>query len=356
MIETTTAREGAVRNGYEPARMPGKQQLLAAFAAAERLPALRHTRDRVLALVEDPSATLRDIARAVEMDGVISLVVLREAAAISPSGRSTSTDVVHAIDSLPRGILIKVLREMPVYDFFERSDALAAAAGRLRGHGLAVQRAALDICNMTDRPASSAVMVAALVHDIGKIVLTYAYDGYARLLDLPAEPAERLRYEISTFGIDHAVVGATCLRRMGLAADLLTAVADHHSPEATDSAAVIRLADMIAHYEAGRAVAPREIISTAVKLELRAEDVRELLALDRPDSPSRPRNPEPCPMSARQLEILRLLRAGMVYKQIAGELGLSVSTVRSHAHAIFVKLSVVDRTQAVLAAADRGWI
>ena len=43
-------------------------------------------------------------------------------------------------------------------------------------------------------------------------------------------------------------------------------------------------------------------------------------------SSQRPRSVEPCPLSARELEVLKRLAQGMVYKQIALELSLSTST------------------------------
>ena len=73
-------------------------------------------------------------------------------------------------------------------------------------------------------------------------------------------------------------------------------------------------------------------------------------------SNARPRAVEPCPLSTRELEVLKRLAQGMVYKQIAHELSLSTSTVRTHLHNIYGKLGAVDRAQAVLYATERGWL
>ena len=59
---------------------------------------------------------------------------------------------------------------------------------------------------------------------------------------------------------------------------------------------------------------------------------------------------------AREVDVLKRLAKGMVYKQIASELGLSTSTVRTHLHNIYGKLGAVDRAQAVLIATERGWL
>ena len=70
----------------------------------------------------------------------------------------------------------------------------------------------------------------------------------------------------------------------------------------------------------------------------------------------RRRASEPCPLSMREIDALRGLAEGKVYKQIAAELSLSVSTVRTHLHNVYRKIGAVDRAQAVLIARDRGWL
>jgi DNA-binding NarL/FixJ family response regulator len=70
----------------------------------------------------------------------------------------------------------------------------------------------------------------------------------------------------------------------------------------------------------------------------------------------RPRQIDVCPMSPRELEVVRRLAQGMLCKQIAHELGLSASTVRQHLHNVYPKLGAVDRAQAVLIATKNGWI
>lgn len=55
-------------------------------------------------------------------------------------------------------------------------------------------------------------------------------------------------------------------------------------------------------------------------------------------------------LTARQLEVLRLLSDGMSNKEIGRALGLSDKTVKAHVTVIFKTLNVVNRTQAASAA------
>ncbi|ACJ30188.1 DNA-binding response regulator, LuxR family [Shewanella piezotolerans WP3] len=54
-------------------------------------------------------------------------------------------------------------------------------------------------------------------------------------------------------------------------------------------------------------------------------------------------------LSPRQHSILMMFADGLLNKQIAYELGLSEATIKAHASAIFLKLGVHTRTQAVIA-------
>ncbi len=52
-------------------------------------------------------------------------------------------------------------------------------------------------------------------------------------------------------------------------------------------------------------------------------------------------------LSNRENEILQLLAKGLLYKEIANDLSISVATVRQHIHHIYEKLHVQNRTEAI---------
>ncbi len=53
-------------------------------------------------------------------------------------------------------------------------------------------------------------------------------------------------------------------------------------------------------------------------------------------------------LTKREHEILALLAKGYLYKEIADQLGITLSTVRAHLHAVYEKLHVQTRTEAVV--------
>lgn len=61
-------------------------------------------------------------------------------------------------------------------------------------------------------------------------------------------------------------------------------------------------------------------------------------------------------LSAREREVLHLLVQGHSNKGIAAALGITEATVKSHVSVILLRLKVEDRTQAVVAALQRGLV
>jgi DNA-binding NarL/FixJ family response regulator len=52
-------------------------------------------------------------------------------------------------------------------------------------------------------------------------------------------------------------------------------------------------------------------------------------------------------LTAREQRVLDLLAQGLAYKQIGGEMGISINTIRTHLRHIYEKLHVQSRTEAV---------
>jgi DNA-binding NarL/FixJ family response regulator len=65
---------------------------------------------------------------------------------------------------------------------------------------------------------------------------------------------------------------------------------------------------------------------------------------------------QPDPLSPKELQVLRLVASGRSNTEIAALLGNSEGVIKNHCSAIFSKMGVRDRTQAVLRSIDLGWI
>jgi ATP/maltotriose-dependent transcriptional regulator MalT len=62
----------------------------------------------------------------------------------------------------------------------------------------------------------------------------------------------------------------------------------------------------------------------------------------------------PDPLTPRELEVLMLICSGLSNQQIADHLVVGVSTVKKHINALYSKLAVTSRSQAILRAQELG--
>lgn len=332
------------------------RRLTAAFEALELFPALSESRNRVLRLVREERSSIGEVVSAVESDVALVTTVLRMANRAAGKHKGRVGSVPEAVEVLtPEGVEQLVSRAN-VFDFFERVPAWDSNPERFRLHAVATQAAADRLARELDFPKRDELLTAALLHDIGKLVLLHAYPAYPEQIHGQAKtPEERVHRERRELGVDHALVGGVLARRWGMPNSLAKAIERHHSDEAEGLAAMVRLADMLAHYGHGHGVDPNALLGAARTLEMTPEQLRGLM-YELPFSGGGKRHVDPCPLSGRELDVLKKLAEGKVYKQIAQELELSTSTVRTHLHNTYAKLGANDRAQAVLIATDRGWI
>ncbi len=333
------------------------QRLTAAFDALEVFPALAESRNRLLALIAEDRPSIGDVVTAIESDVALVISVLRLANRVDGPRRGQVDSVVAAVEVLSPAAVQGLASSAETFEFFERGKTWDAAPERFRLHAVSVQRAADRLAAQAGYPHRDRLLVTALLHDVGKLVLMNAYPGYPRQVHGSARtPEERVEQERRELGVDHAMVGGVLIRRWDMPASLASGIERHHADAVAGDAAFVRLADMLAHYAQGSPVSSTELLRAARAVGFGPTELRSVL-YDLPyPSRERPRSVEPCPLSARELDVLKRLAQGMVYKQIAHELTLSTSTVRTHLHNIYGKLGAVDRAQAVLTATERGWL
>jgi putative nucleotidyltransferase with HDIG domain len=334
----------------------GGRRLAAAFDMVSSLPVLEEAKSRLIHLSERQGTSAGEIADAIESDAALAIAVM-QAANNGNGPRGRTAGVVQAVESLSPQRVVALASRMDTYDLLGPPGSGSERWERFRRHAVAVRSAADQVADRARIADRDELAVAALLHDVGRLVL---HELHGSEFGTPPEGEEtgdeRVKRERRELGIDHTLVGAVLVRRWGLPAGIATAVERHHSPEARGLAAAVRLADLMVHHSKGDKVPPETLREAAGTVGLDEEALRTLLFEFPHSGEPRRRASEPCPLSGRELDALRGLAEGKVYKQIAQELSLSVSTVRTHLHNVYRKIGAVDRAQAVLLARDKGWV
>jgi predicted ATPase/DNA-binding CsgD family transcriptional regulator/transcriptional regulator with XRE-family HTH domain len=186
----------------------------------------------------------------------------------------------------------------------------------------------------------------------GFVMIAFCY--FAELLTRErrdAAPRDELE------GISLAVALLNCVRTDAAtwqvfkdkAATLLAEIAGA-LPPATPTAAM----------RSGESRTVAELVGMVLGEEPTVASARPTSALaSRPEDPARRRQVAATlvePLSARELEILRLLAQGYTNQQIADRLHVVVGTVKAHNHHIFGKLGVTNRVQALARARELALI
>ena len=213
----------------------------------EKLDPLPITAQKLIKALDDENAGPAQYAQYVEFDPAVTASVLRVANSAAYGGWNRVDTVRDAVVRLGGAKLLDIVLgdylkrikiKAPMYDLAEDDLWLHSAAASLATKALRQERPKADIPEIAT--------VAALVHDIGKLVM-------ARFLKADARQILRLRdargmsfveAEREMFNCDHAEVGGAMATRWGFPAEVVDAITYHHqvpiaSPTPTIDAVVI---------------------------------------------------------------------------------------------------------------------
>nr|WP_062332517.1 response regulator transcription factor [Herbidospora sakaeratensis] len=177
-------------------------------------------------------------------------------------------------------------------------------------------------------PDLTVVAEAATSTDAVRLALEHRPD--IAVLDLEMPPADGLHAAAQIMaGLPGArVVLVTRHARPGVLRRALAAGVSGFVPKTTPAS---RLAEIIRDVAAGRRYIDADIAASAL-------------------------TEGPCPLSARELEVLRACRAGASIAEIAAQVHLAPGTVRNYLSAAMAKLGVGSRHAAAHRAWEEGWI
>ncbi|HSD02736.1 MAG TPA: response regulator transcription factor [Gaiellales bacterium] len=199
---------------------------------------------------------------------------------------------------------------------------------------------AIRVLLVDDHPVVRQGLRALLSTQDGIDVVGEAADGEAAVAAAERLSPDVVLMDVVMPGIDGVeALRRICQRRSQTRVVMLTSYADERQAmEAVDAGASGFLL---------KDASPRDVVA-AIRAAHRGEavlhpSVAAKLLAERRRPPAAHAD-----LTARELEVLRLIARGLQNKQIAAQLHLSEKTVKTHVSAILRKLGVADRTQAAM--------
>jgi putative nucleotidyltransferase with HDIG domain len=242
---------GYTRAPFIPVAQPAlRARTLERLNQLQQIPSLQSLAQGFLRAAAKTDGSIEEVVGAVEKDPALCVRVLRMAnsAAVSPEQRIE--DIFTAVQMLG-------LRRVNTlaHALFTLRDARSAGAGvdwrHLWIHALATAAIAEEIERQLGRSDGEQLYLAALMHDVGKIVLsTLAPEAYRAIMDKAWANEGRLdALEATCFGVGHGEAGLIFAQQCGLPGEALAAIAHHADPAAAEAhglaVAIVSLANYL---------------------------------------------------------------------------------------------------------------
>ncbi len=190
---------------------------------------------QVVEKLRDPETDISEVSEIIRQDiGMTANILKLVNSAFFGSGRKIA-NVDEAVTQLGMQLLKDLILVAEFFSQYEDDPVVAKAADSLWLHSQEVAGIAKAIleCEGASVADKEAVLVAAMLHDLGKLILTVNFpDEYGKLLVRCAEKGESLiRMEKTQFGATHAEVGSYLLGLWGLDEKIVDTIALHHKPD-----------------------------------------------------------------------------------------------------------------------------
>lgn len=247
----------------------------------DNLPTLPRVVSKLSTMVESPTVSTAQVSEMIQADQVLAAKVLRliNSAFFGFPGKIAT--VTHALVLLGFNAVKGLVLTASVFDIMA-NDML-----QLWKHSLGVSVASGVIARRIGLKDAEEVIVAGLLHDIGKVVLNVEGPEYfEQVCSKTAESHELfINVEKEVLGFDHTLAGQWLCDKWNLPANLSDPITLHHSPtrakNAVEATAAVHMADILIRSlefgSGGDSSIPLLNREAVVTLNLSLSDVEEIL-------------------------------------------------------------------------------
>jgi len=209
------------------------------------LPALPGIVVKLSALAESDEASIQRIAKLISSDQILSAKVLRLVNSPFYGFPGRVSTVSNALILLGVNVVKALVLSSSIFDLMEKNVV------GLWEHSLGTGVAANIIVKKLDLPDGEEISTAALLHDIGKVIINIKLKEETEEIRLGVDEGELSirEAERKILDVDHAEIGGWLGKTWCLPERLIEPIACHHDPSRSvtyaDRTAVVHLSDIL---------------------------------------------------------------------------------------------------------------
>ena len=206
----------------------------AIIKSIKKLPPFPNVATKALKILDDPDASVDQLISIIQYDQAITANVLKLCNSAYYGLRRKVRSLREGLVLLGNAELKNIILASTVVKFFHKENkGYDLARGELWRHAVATGIISKIISDRVTESEPPSLFTAALLHDIGKVVLGSFVDRYfEQIIALVTEGNHSfLEAEREMLGIDHAEVGAKVAEAWNFPEDIVQAIRLHHRPE-----------------------------------------------------------------------------------------------------------------------------
>ncbi len=220
------------------------------------LPSLSSINKSLLGLVLTEHRYTAQIGEIISRDPSLTARLLRLVNSVYYGLSTPVTSIEEAVFYLGIRQIRQLTLVTPVIEDFQKLSSQCAFPWReFWQHCIGTGLLTHEIAGLSQATNDDTVYIAGLVHDVGKIVMAWAFPDHFTEIHRLALPGvqDLIEIENAVLGIDHAELGALYMERHRMSDLLIQTVRHHHSPEKAKShggiVASVQIADLLIRRE-----------------------------------------------------------------------------------------------------------
>ncbi|HON00507.1 MAG TPA: HDOD domain-containing protein [Acidobacteriota bacterium] len=207
----------------------------------EHLDPMPITAQKLLGMLNDDNISLNEIAKVVELDEALMANTLRVANSVYFQRGREIKDARSAVVRLGTTNLLNIVLGQFLHQISVPAPLYDLSEDELWFHSTVASLAAEEVSRLCPVKIPEISRVAALVHDVGKLIMVrYFKADFKGVLKLAEEKdVSFVEAERQLFGCDHPEVGGAMAREWGFPEEVRDAIERHHTTDLQDSHPVL---------------------------------------------------------------------------------------------------------------------